>query len=432
MAAKSASVLVTQQQGVGETGHLNVASKRPISSLALRAWDMVRAASFNPPNPILQENIDFTAVHPHHLVAAAEGVKAKYKSDLQVLEETLLNDSGTASEEFLLEELENLEAPLDFIHNFAALYRNLIQIPSWEAAAYEVNSILDEKPHERSHLIAEALARFDREYFEEDASASALAIRYHLNNYRHRGVFDGKDSSLEALRGSLDEIEARFVKDTEMSSRTSTRKKLEDIYGMISLKKKCANLCGYDNYVDYVLAAENRLAKSKDEITSLHNLVKAKFSDASTRPFIKYEDTQRYLSLDGVLLGIFGLARALFGIVFNEVDSPHGWTPDVRLFTAVDEISGQELGNLYLDPFFRGTKLRNFFVSPLSRDSVFLGAPIQAAAWKNEPTPLKFQDALSLVHEFGHVLHFILAKNHPVATHHMPKEISEVMPQVCS
>ncbi len=130
-------------------------------------------------------------------------------------------------------------------------------------------------------------------------------------------------------------------------------------------------------------------------------------------------------------LGIFGLARALFGIVFHEVDSPRGWVSDVRLFTAADEATGEELGKLYLDPFFRGTKARYFFLSPLARNSMFLGAPIQPTAWSDEPTPLKFEDALSLVHELGHALHFLLAKNQLVATHHMPHEVSEVMPQVC-
>jgi len=130
-------------------------------------------------------------------------------------------------------------------------------------------------------------------------------------------------------------------------------------------------------------------------------------------------------------LGVFGLARALFGIVFHEADSPRGWVSDVRLFTAADEATGEELGKLYVDPFFRETKARYFFLSPLARNSVFIGAPIQPTSWSDEPTPLKFEDALSLVHELGHAIHFLLSKNHAVATHHMPHEISEVMPQVC-
>mmetsp|Transcript_30132 Transcript_30132/g.54518 ORF Transcript_30132/g.54518 Transcript_30132/m.54518 type:complete len:627 (-) Transcript_30132:109-1989(-) len=405
---------------------------RPISSLALKGWDMLRSASFDPPNPLLEteEDVDFGTVRPDHLVSAANEALQKYKSRLESLEEALETDPGSVTVSSLLENLEELEAPLDYVHNAAALYKNLIQIPDWEAAAYKANLILADKPHELSINIAEALERFDNELQEDVSSERKLAIRHHLNNYSRRGVLKGQDSSLLNLQESLDEIESRFVQYADMSSRTSTRKKLEEIYGMISLKKQYAKKCGYDNYVDFILATENRMATSQDEIKSLHSLVKEKFSYAKTRTFIKYEDTQQYLSIDGVLLGIFGLARALFGIVFHEVDSPRGWVSDVRLFTAADEATGEELGKLYLDPFFRGTKARYFFLSPLARNSMFMGAPIQPTAWSDEPTPLKFEDAVSLVHELGHALHFLLAKNQLVATHHMPHEVSEVMPQL--
>lgn len=41
------------------------------------------------------------------------------------------------------------------------------------------------------------------------------------------------------------------------------------------------------------------------------------------------------MSLDGVMLGTFGLARTLFRIVLHEADSPRGWTTrGARLFAA--------------------------------------------------------------------------------------------------
>ena len=195
-------------------------------------------------------DVDFGSVRPDHLVAAAKEALQRYKSSLASLEEALQTDPGSVTVSSLLEKLEELEAPLDYVHNAAALYKNLIQIPDWEAAAYKVNSILEDKPHERSIMIAEALERFDKELQEEVSSESTLAIRHHLNNYRRRGVLKGQDSSLMALQESLDEIEGRFVQYADMSSRSSTRKKLEEIYGMISLKKQYANKCGYDNYVE--------------------------------------------------------------------------------------------------------------------------------------------------------------------------------------
>lgn len=407
-------------------------SQRPISSLALRAWDMVRSASLNPPNPLLEEEqVDFERVSPHHLVAAAKETQREYMENLQSLEETLQNGAESiVSAEWLLGELEKLEAPLDYLHNTAALYHNLIQFPDWDCT-YQVATILDEKPHEQSHIIMDALIQLDEELQAQDDSSTALAIRNRLNHFRHRGVQHSEEATLNSLLDSLDEIEARFVQYSDMGNRTTTRQKLEDMYAMISIKSQYAKLLGYDNYADYLLKAENRMAESREDITSLHNLVKERFSNTENAPtFIKYEDTQRYLSLDGVLLGMFGLARALFGIFFHEADSPRGWTSDVRLFTAVDESTDEELGQLYLDPFFRGTKVRYYFLSPLSRKSMFLSAPIAPPAWDDQPTPLKFQDALSLVHELGHVMQFMLAKKQPgVATQAMPQDVAEVLPQ---
>lgn len=373
--------------------------------------------------------VDFSSVRPHHLVAAAKQVQQEYMTNLQALEDTLQNDSESAPADWLVGELEKLEAPLDYVHNVAALYQTLMQFVDWESAAYEVNTILDEKPHEQSHVIAEALARLEKN-LQDDSSNTSRAIRHHLNRYRHRGVQNAEESALRELQNSLEALEARFVKYSDNVSRVSTRQKLEDMYAMISLKTKCAKLLGYDNYADNVLAAENRMAKSTEEITGMHNLVKEKFSNAEATTFIKYADTEQYFSLDGTLLGMFGLARALFGILFQEVDTPRGWNTDVRLFSAVDEESGEELGNLYLDPFFRGTKARYYFLSPLDRTSVFLSAPIKAPAWDDMPAPMKFEDCLSLVHEFGHVLQFMLANKSCIAAQYMPQDVSEVMPQV--
>ena len=394
---------------------------------------MARTASFNPPNPLLEqeEAVDFTSVQPRHLVAAAKQVQREYMEKFKALEEALQNDAESVSAEWILEQLEKLEAPTDYLRNAAALYQNLIQIPDWEATAYQVASILDEKPHEQSRGIMEALERLNDE-LQDGSSSNALAIRHFLNRYRHRSIRYAEESSLQSLQESLNQIELRFIESTanNMARRGSTRQKLEDMYALVNIKSQQAKLFGYDNYVDYVLAAENRMATSRDEIASLHNLVKEKFANVKAMPLAQYPDTQQYLSLDGVLLGMFGLARAMFGIVFNESDSPRGWTSEVRLFAAVDEATGEELGSFYLDPFFRGTKARYFFLSPLHRRSIFLGANILAPAWDDMPTPLKFRDALSLVHEFGHVLQFMLAKDQPVPTHYMPQDVSEVMPQV--
>ena len=58
--------------------------------------------------------------------------------------------------------------------------------------------------------------------------------------------------------------------------------------------------------------------------------------------------------------------------------------------------------------------------------SVDITAPVR----NDMPVPLGFVEALSIVHEFGHVLQFVLASKSPVSTSLMPQDVSEVLPQV--
>lgn len=386
--------------------------------------------SLNPHNPLLPENYDlpdFASVQPHHLVTAAEKIHKRYTSDLRDLEETLLNGSSPASSEWLLGELTKLNEHFDYMNNVAALYEHLFQIPEWENASNKVASILYRKPHEWSHIIMNALERLDTE-----ESSDASAIRHFLKLYQNRGVQHADESTVQSLQDGWDEIEARFLQRMKMSAfrNVTTREQLEDMYAMIGSKAQFAKLLGYGNYAEFVLASERRMAISPAEIELLHKQVNERF-DSELMIGEEYEDTRRLLTLDGVLIGMFGLARAMFGIVINEDESACGWTSDVRLFHAVNEGTQEPLGSIYLDPFFRGAKARHSFLSPLTSRSVFMSAPISAPAWSDMPAPLKFDEVLSLFHEFGHALQFILAdQQSSVPPDHMPQDVSELMPQV--
>jgi Zn-dependent oligopeptidase len=370
---------------------------------------------------------DFARVRPHHLVKAAKQVHGDYMVRFHSLEESLRNDPTAVSAEWLLDELKTLEEPLSYITNVAALYHHLLQIPEWENSSCEVASILFQKPHERSHVIMEALVHLDQQYPHD------TAIGHYLNMYRNRGVQHAQEGTLQSMQDTLEEIEARFVKHASahpaLGKSSTTRKQLEDMYAMVATKTQFAKLLGSENYAEYVLASERRMAASPSEITLLHIQVNERFSSGFTGDF-DYEDTREYLTLDGVLMGMFGLAHALFGIEIQESESVRGWNNDVRLFHAVDGATKEHLASFYLDPYFRGTKVRYFFLSPLDRRSMFVSAPIPPPAWNDMPTPLNFEDAVSLFHEFGHALQFILAKESPVPVDHMPQDVSEMMPLV--
>jgi len=128
---------------------------------------------------------------------------------------------------------------------------------------------------------------------------------------------------------------------------------------------------------------------------------------------------------------MFGLARALFGIAIREQENAAaGWHGDVRLFHVSDEAPNEYMASFYVDPFFRETKTRAIFFSTVGRGYMYLSANITAPVWNGMPVPLGFEEALSMVHELGHVLQFVLASKSPVSTSLMPQDVSEVLPQV--
>jgi Zn-dependent oligopeptidase len=366
---------------------------------------------------------DFTHVQPHHLVEAARQVNEDYIRDFHALEQSLQNDATQVSAEWLLDQLKRLQEPVAYIQNVAALYHSLFQMPTWENAANNVATILYLKPHEHSHVIMKALERLDQE--------DSVSIRRYLNMYRNAGVRHEQEDSLQSMHDTLQGIEARFLKQhaSAYEKSSTTREQLEDMYAMVATKTQIAKLLGSDNYAEYIIASERRMATSPSDISLLHEKVNKHFSSKFAGN-VYYEDTREYLTLDGVLMGMFGLTRALFGIEIQESESPRGWTNDVRLFHAVNETTKEHLASFYLDPYFRGTKARYCFLSPLGRKSMFLSAPIAPPAWNDMPTQLKFKDALALFHEFGHVIQFILAKESPVPVDHMPQDVSEMMPLV--
>jgi Zn-dependent oligopeptidase len=414
----------------------NTTSQRFFSSLATKAWEMVRTGSLKPPNPLLPQESsdsdrpmalpDFTHVQPHHLVEAAKQIHAEYMADFHALEESLQSHPTQASADWLLDELKRLQEPVAYMQNVAALYHSLFQIPTWENASNKVAAILYPKPHEHSRVIMKALERLDQ---QGDDSSS---IRHYLNMYRNVGVQHEQEDSLQSMQETLEEIQARFLKQhaSAYGKISTTREQLEDMYAMVATKTQVAKLLGSDSYAEYILASERRMASSPRDVSLLHEQVNKHFSSEFSGN-VDYEDTREYLTLDGVLMGMFGLARALFGIEIQESESPRGWTNDVRLFHAVDETTKEHLASFYLDPYFRGTKARYCFLSPLGRQSMFLSAPITPPGWNDMPTPLKFEDAFALFHEFGHALQYILAKESPVPVDHMPQDVSEMMPLVC-
>lgn len=152
---------------------------------------------------------------------------------------------------------------------------------------------------------------------------------------------------------------------------------------------------------------------------------------------------ERHVTLDGALVFCFRLCGVLFGVeVVEESLSPGQlWDKDARLFHVHDRNNQSYIGSFYLDPFQRGGKFRRPVTVPvvprgLNQCPVLcMSLTIQSPTWDTDPAALSWEDAEALLHEFGHVIDFLLSPNAygsiagPVET--LPFDRSELLPKVC-
>lgn len=135
-----------------------------------------------------------------------------------------------------------------------------------------------------------------------------------------------------------------------------------------------------------------------------------------TRYAFSDEDVKRYFRLDKVLDGLFSIAKKLFDVVIV-AESHSVWHSDVTAYRV--ERGGALLGRFFLDPYARAAKrggawmngARSRWRKPdgsLRTALAYLvtnfAAPVGA-----KPALMSHMEVVTLFHEFGHALHFLLS-----------------------
>lgn len=229
----------------------------------------------------------------------------------------------------------------------------------------------------------------------------------------------------------------------------------------MELRIEKAQLFGYDNAADYILAncmAKNHqtvdaflqsvwtpsLAAAKREAAELQKLLdedlandKCQMSnDKSLQPWdwwyyaeklrkAKYaldeEELKPYFELDNVRKGAFGVATKLYGLQFEPLQDMPVYNPEVEVFK-VTEADGTFVGILYTDYFPRkgkrpGAWMNNILPQYIDAEGVDHRPVIINVGNFNKPTAgnpslLSMDDVETLFHEFGHALHGLLSKAH--------------------
>ena len=219
---------------------------------------------------------------------------------------------------------------------------------------------------------------------------------------------------------------------------------------ILRLRQEKARLLGFTNFADLVL--DDRMAKTGAEAQAFEHRLTER-----TRPAFEREraDLQRfhreragedapalapwdldywveqqrlaryalneealrpYFPLDGVLTGLFEVARRVFGVTVRETSAP-GWHPEVRAYELFDE-AGTHRASFYTDWFPRDTKRggawMNQFVTggPSAqgfRPHLALMCGNLTPPAEGTPALLSHDEVQTVFHEFGHLLHGCLS-----------------------
>ncbi len=131
---------------------------------------------------------------------------------------------------------------------------------------------------------------------------------------------------------------------------------------------------------------------------------------------IDEEAVRAYFEVNAVRDGAFDIANKLWGMTFTELPDLPRWHPDQQAFE-VKEADGTHIGILYMDFFTRPSKRGGAWANSLRSQSRIDGeiTPIVTtnfnfpAPTASMPSLISFDNASTLLHEFGHALHGLLS-----------------------
>jgi Zn-dependent oligopeptidase len=254
-----------------------------------------------------------------------------------------------------------------------------------------------------------------------------------------------------------------YVPFMENSGRRDLREKLRFLYAnravvenrplleeAVDLRLRMARLLGFESWADRVLST--RMARSKDRVEEMYEGLIPRLSVHGEKEIAKvaalleqdvgdrqvqvwdwnFYDTQirkteygvdpmevaEYLPLQQVLDGMFELTSEVFGLVYRPVEAPT-WHPDVLVYEVTDLDTDAVIGHFYLDLFPRQGKFTHAAVFPgVPGKKLADGSyqtPIAAMVCnftkptEDTPSLLQHSEVETLFHEFGHVLHDLVA-----------------------
>ena len=219
---------------------------------------------------------------------------------------------------------------------------------------------------------------------------------------------------------------------------------------IVALRTEKAQLLGYATYADYAL--EDRMARNpqnvdrfldklmdpslpaaRREVAGIAAYARDQGFEGALMPWdfsfwsekyqkehyeLDEELLKPFFPLEAVQNAVFDLATRLYGLRFRVREDIPVYHPDVRVFEVTEE-SGRFLALLYLDYFPRASKRGGAWMTSFRelscRDGVEERPFVSIVTNFSKPTAdkpslLAFHEVTTLLHEFGHALHGMLAE----------------------
>ena len=324
---------------------------------------------------------------------------------------------------------------------------------SGKARLLDINVELAQLTTKFAQNVLDATNAFDL-IIEDERGLAGLpptAVQAARESAQRKGVdgwrFTLQAPSFLAVMTYLDDGQVREKMFREFSRRAAGGQfdNSGNIARILDLRQEKAKLLGFGDFADLVL--EDRMAKSgaraRKFVQDLRNRTQAAFdreneelegfSASRVQPWdIAYqaeklrkerydfdeEDLRPYFPYEGVLQGLFEVARRLFGIRIKKRDDLPGWDASVNTY-AIEDADGSHLGSYYADYFPRENKRDGAWM-----DSLITGEPTAEAFSPHlglncgnltpptggKPALLTHREVETIFHEFGHLLHHLLSR----------------------
>ena len=223
-----------------------------------------------------------------------------------------------------------------------------------------------------------------------------------------------------------------------------------NIRKIVDLRIRVAQLLGYETYADYAL--EERMAKNpatvnsfladlmqkslpfaKRDVADIQAYATANGFEGQLMPWdfsywsekfqeerysLNEELLKPYFELSSVQAAIFDLAGRLYGLKFEENPKLPVYHPDVKVFEVRDE-NGRFMSLLYIDYFPRESKRGGAWMTSFREQGFYDGVEERphvslvtnfTKPTSTTPSLITFYEFTTILHEFGHALHGMLAE----------------------